>query len=178
MDRVSNQAPLEHLHHLRVVVSSGNGSVRDPVSGIQNGLELLDWVLDFAERHFSVDEVVEDASETPDVALVADLDGDLAVAPVVRVLDGFRRHEVEGADQVVLGHVSLVVAHGGSDPEVDQLQEAAGDQKVGRLQVRMNDAFAMNDLEWQKNRLNLRTICEDHFRFERNDKTGFFGGVF
>ena len=62
-------------------------------------------------------------------------------------LYGFWRHKVESSNEVVLGDVGFVVTNGRCDSEVDEFEESTGDQEVGRLQVRVNDALAMDHLK-------------------------------
>ena len=55
----------------------------DDMVDVGDGLQLHEGVLDVAERHLAVGEVVQDAAEAPDVRLVADLDAGLLVARAV-----------------------------------------------------------------------------------------------
>ena len=68
------------MTHLVLVRKRGE---RDDMVDVGDGLQLHEGVLDVAERHLAVGEVVKDAAEAPDVRLVADLDAGLLVARAV-----------------------------------------------------------------------------------------------
>ena len=65
------EAGLQHVHEERVHPLSLEA---DLVIRIQNGLQLHHRVLDVAERHPAVGQIVEDAAQAPYVRLEADLD--------------------------------------------------------------------------------------------------------
>ena len=115
-------------------------------------------MLDVPERHLAEREIIEDTSETPDVALVADLDAGPVVAGLLLgsggdVLDGLGGHEVEGAHLRVLDDARLVGLNRAGDTcgigvlikmllhqgegitKVDQFQATGDKEKIGRLEI-------------------------------------------
>ena len=60
--------------------------------------------------------------------------------PVAFVQKGFRRDVVERPHLTVAQHARRLGTHASRDPKVDQLQTPSNEQKVGRLQVAVDDA--------------------------------------
>lgn len=85
-DRISNEAPFEDVDDERVVVLDSLGGEVDDVIRVDDGLDLVERVPDVSEGQPAIDHVVEDASQTPDVRLVSDLDHLGAAAALAYVL--------------------------------------------------------------------------------------------
>lgn len=107
--RIPNQAALdERGQHLVLLLQRRE---RDLVFVVCYCLQFHQRVLDVPKGHLAIGEVVQDASQTPNVTLEADFDAGLSRSRGIQVLDRFWRHEVEGAHLVVDHHAGLVRHH-------------------------------------------------------------------
>ena len=102
---------------------------------IGDSLQLHQGMLDVAKGHLSICEVVEDATQAPDVTLETDFDTGLPALRGVQVLYRFWRHEVEGSHLVVNHHACLVRHHSRGDPKVYQLQPPSHQEEIGWFQI-------------------------------------------
>lgn len=87
--------------------------ILDLVFNIGDGLQLHHAVLDVGEGKLAVGELIQNASQTPDISLVAYLDAWLLVTLSIKlwtieILYRLWRHVVEGAHRVVDGDAGLV----------------------------------------------------------------------
>lgn len=71
----------------------------------------------------------------------------LAALPHPRVDQRLWRHVVGCADLLISPDVGRVVGDGLGDAKVDELEATFDEDKVGRLEIRVNDVLIVNDLD-------------------------------
>lgn len=114
----------------------------------------------------SIDHLIEDAAERPDIAGPSQLHQAPSLSPaLVDVRERFRRHVVDCAHLNAALNVCGILRHCLCYAEIDQLEPPFHNDKVGRLQVRvdnvvlMNGPHGMQHLAVLVNMLDYEAIC-------------------
>ena len=105
------------------------------------------------ERRLSVHHLIQDAPQGPHVAGRPDLhirigiitnSDALSSLSVSYVHQRLRRNVIQSTNLRVAQHTRVISRNSTRDAEVDQLQRASNKEKVGRLQVAVNDLRLVN----------------------------------